>query len=397
MKKSNSVQLILISLIISIMLNNYSSAQGLPYLGQDLPGMQPVRFAPGIFTEELHAPPIFSPGGDEVYWSLMDLQPGDILFMKLVDGIWSDPAVAPFSSSEGSDSPFISSDGTKLVFLSKQNATNGENIWVVEKNNGEWGTPSMLGNEVNQFEPHWQASIADNQNLYFGGGADIYFSEYVNGNYTTAQNLGPAINTDDGLETTPFIASDESYLIFARVHGSSPYSNLFISSKNYDGSWSEAVQMSGLSSIYHELYPNVSPDGRFMMFLSIRSGLLLPYWVDAQIIYNYITDVDNENNIKGAEYFQLQQNYPNPFNPSTRISYSIPQRSTVSLKVFDVLGNKVATLVDGVKPSGEYQVEFSAIGGSASGGDAWNLTSGIYLYRLQADEFVQIKKMILLK
>jgi hypothetical protein len=356
-----------------------------------MPGMQPVRFAPGIFIEELHAPPIFSPGGDEVYWSLMDLQPGDILFMKLVDGIWTDPAVAPFSSSEGSDSPFISSDGNKLVFLSRQNAAHGENIWVVEKNNGEWGTPSMLGNEVNQFNPHWQASIADNQNLYFGGesggAGDIFFSEYVNGSYTTAQNLGSAINTDDGLETTPFIASDESYLIFARVHGSSPYSNLFISSKNNDGSWSEAVKMTGLSSIYHELYPNISPDGRFMMFLSFRSGLLLPYWVDAQVIYNYITNVDDEKNAEIPGVFQLYQNYPNPFNPSTKITYSIPQRSFVSLKVYDVLGNIVTALVEMEKSTGEYEIEF----------DGSELTSGIYFYQLIAGNYLETKKMLLLK
>jgi hypothetical protein len=391
MIKSKNVRTFLLSLFVTIILSTYSSAQGLPYFDQDMPGMQPVRFAPGIFIEELHAPPIFSPGGDEVYWSLMDLQPGDILFMKLVDGIWTDPAVAPFSSSEGSDSPFISSDGNKLVFLSRQNAAHGENIWVVEKNNGEWGTPSMLGNEVNQFNPHWQASIADNQNLYFGGesggAGDIFFSEYVNGSYTTAQNLGSAINTDDGLETTPFIALDESYLIFARVHGSSPYSNLFISSKNNDGSWSEAVKMTGLSSIYHELYPNISPDGRFMMFLSFRSGLSLPYWVDAQIIYNYITGVDDEQKIESPGSFQLYQNYPNPFNPITTIKYQIPELSFVTLKVYDVLGNEVATLVNEVKPSGEYQVEF----------DGSELTSGIYLFRLEADEFAQIKKMILLK
>jgi len=388
MKKSNSVQLLLISLIISIMLNNHLSAQGLPYFGQDLPGMQPVRFAPEIFTEDLHAPPIFSPDGTEVFWRLMN--DGNISFMKLENGIWSNPAVVPFSIGEYSDSPFITFDGGKLFFLAANIVGDPENIWVVEKNNGVWGIPIMLGNEVNQFAPHWQASTAANQNLYFGGfqvGGDIFFSEYVNDNYTTAQQLGPAINTDDGLETTPFIAPDESYLIFARVQGSSPYSNLFISSKNNDGTWNEAVQMSGLSSIYHELYPNVSPDGRFMMFLSVRSGSSLPYWVDAQIIYNYITEVDDEYNTESPEFFQLQQNYPNPFNPSTKIIYSVPQRSFVSLKVYDVLGNEVAELVDELKPGGEYEVEFDGSG----------LTSGIYLYSLQADEFVQIKKMILLK
>jgi hypothetical protein len=388
--KYNSTQTFLISLIVSILLSSYSAAQGLPYLGQELPGMQPVRFAPDIFTEELHAPPIFSPDGEEVYWTAMGTPQWDIQFMKLIDGIWTDPAIAPFSSSEGSDSPFISYDGNKLIFLSTDGATNEENIWAVEKNNGEWGTPIILGNEVNQFNPHWQASIADNQNLYFGGfqeGGDIYFSEYVNGSYTTALNLGSTINTSDGYETTPFIAPDESYLIFARVHGSSPYSNLFISSKNNDGSWGEAVNISELNSLYHELYANISPDGRFMMFLSVRSGLSLPYWVDAQVINNYITGLDDEKNIKGPEYFQLQQNYPNPFNPSTRITYSIPQRSYISLKVYDVLGNEVAILIDEEKLAGEYEVVFVASG----------LSSGIYYYQLISGGNIETRKMLLIR
>ncbi len=264
------------------------------YFNIPFPSTTVTRFAIDMFTEEFHAPPIFSPDGDEVYWSLMDLEPGEILCMKLVDGIWSDAAVASFSHSEGSDSAFISSDGSKLTFLSRHNAASGENIWIVEKSNGEWGTPSMLGNEVNQFDPHWQASIAANQNLYFGGfggdAGDIYFSEYVDGSYTTAQSLGSVIINDFDLLTTPFIAPDESYLIFARVGDGYPYSDLFITFKQNDGNWGEAVNMSGLNTGYHELYANVSPNGRFIMFLSGRSGLLFPYWVDASIIDEYRTN-----------------------------------------------------------------------------------------------------------
>jgi len=69
---------------------------------------------------------------------------------------------------------------------------------------------------------------------------------------------------------------------------------------------------------------------------------------------------------------------------------------SVQLKVYDVLGNEVATLVDEEKPAGSYEVEFSAKGGSASGGDANNLSSGIYFYQLRAGSFVETKKMILL-
>jgi hypothetical protein len=87
------------------------------------------------------------------------------------------------------------------------------------------------------------------------------------------------------------------------------------------------------------------------------------------------------------EDFILYQNYPNPFNPSTKIKYSIPQSSNVILKVIDVLGNEIVTVVNEEKPAGDYHVEFS--------GD--RLASGIYLYQLKAGDFIQSKKMILLK
>ncbi len=65
--------------------------------------------------------------------------------------------------------------------------------------------------------------------------------------------------------------------------------------------------------------------------------------------------------------------------------------------MYDVLGNEVAVLVNEEKPAGTYEVEFSAIGGSASGGNAYNLSSGIYFYQLRAGSFVQTKKMLMLK
>jgi hypothetical protein len=111
------------------------------------------------------------------------------------------------------------------------------------------------------------------------------------------------------------------------------------------------------------------------------------------------------------EVFSLQQNYPNPFNPSTTIEYTIggvglqaSGFSRVKLAVYDMLGREVAVLVDGPKAPGRYSVRFSARGGSlptgrqaSSGGDAANLPSGVYLYRLQAGGFVEAKKLLLLR
>ena len=88
-----------------------------------------------------------------------------------------------------------------------------------------------------------------------------------------------------------------------------------------------------------------------------------------------------------ATTFELSQNYPNPFNPSTQIEFSVPQQSTVQLKVYNTLGQLVATLVNGNLSAGSHSVTF----------DARNLASGLYIYRLSAGNFTSVKKMMLLK
>jgi hypothetical protein len=112
------------------------------------------------------------------------------------------------------------------------------------------------------------------------------------------------------------------------------------------------------------------------------------YYVDSLSIH---IQEENPNDISEGERiitdFLIYQNHPNPFNPSTTIKYQVLELSDVSIKVFDVLGNEVVTLVSEEKPAGSYQVEFEATA----------LPSGIYFYRLQANDFVDTKKMILLK
>jgi hypothetical protein len=99
------------------------------------------------------------------------------------------------------------------------------------------------------------------------------------------------------------------------------------------------------------------------------------------------TPVENENDFSLPDQFSLEQNYPNPFNPSTIIKYELPIGGQVTLNVYDMLGNEVATLVDEGKPAGVYTVNF----------DGSTLASGMYLYRLHAGSYASTKAMLIIK
>lgn len=89
----------------------------------------------------------------------------------------------------------------------------------------------------------------------------------------------------------------------------------------------------------------------------------------------------------GPKEFKLEQNFPNPFNPTTRIQYQVSSISEVTLKVYDILGSEVATLVNEKQEPGYYEVQFNGA----------NLSSGMYVYRLQAGDFISTKKMLMVK
>lgn len=120
-------------------------------------------------------------------------------------------------------------------------------------------------------------------------------------------------------------------------------------------------------------------DGECIWFIAWEVGLIYKLKIT-------ISDVDDKE-FSELAFFNLDQNYPNPFNPSTTISWQSSVNSWQTIKIYDLLGNEVATLVNEEKPAGSYDVEF----------DARNLSSGIYFYKLQIGDFVETKKMILLK
>ena len=102
---------------------------------------------------------------------------------------------------------------------------------------------------------------------------------------------------------------------------------------------------------------------------------------------NILTDIKSSGSVQNNKTYSLAQNYPNPFNPATVISYQLATAGKVTLKIFDVLGKEVTTLVNEEKSAGSYSVKFNAV----------NLPSGVYFYCLKSGGFVETKKLLLLK
>ncbi|MBK7498428.1 MAG: T9SS type A sorting domain-containing protein [Ignavibacteriales bacterium] len=129
---------------------------------------------------------------------------------------------------------------------------------------------------------------------------------------------------------------------------------------------------------------SVNIDNLYWKVRTINDGGTGP-WSETNRFNIMLTDVEDETQLPTE--FALMQNYPNPFNPTTTIAYHLPNTSKVQLKVYDVLGNEIETLVNEEKSAGSYEVEFNAS----------SLSSGMYLYKLQAGDLIAVKKLILLK
>lgn len=200
--------------------------------------------------------------------------------------------------------------------------------------------------------------------MFAGTSNGVYRSTNFGINWTPSNN---------GIEQTEvnFIAIQDTNTLFA----STSDSGLYVSLDN-GNNWFAAndglpsLNLTGVRSTGTNLYCGTSE-----------------YGIWRRPVSSLLTDFNESKTAELPSDFYLAQNYPNPFNPTTTIQYSIPQRSKVILKVYDILGNEVATLINEEKPAGVYTVNF----------DATQLASGIYFYRLKAGSFVETKKMILLR
>lgn len=269
-----------------------------PYLGQSPPGAEPEVFAPGIITSANinHSAPAFSPDGDEIYWSRVQKHPPRvrILHMQRVEEHWSKPSLVPFSSNADDDCPVFSPDGRRLYFVSHRpveasGIDEKENIWFVEKQGPGWSDAIPVSPVVNRMNLHWQVSVSSDYTLYFACTQDkttrIYCSRLIDGSYAEAEALPYPINSGSG-EETPWVAPNESYIIFSSQRkGGRGGADLYISFRSAQKNWLEPVNLGPkVNSRSYELLPYVSPDHKYLFFVSARGGEYDVYWVESKII-----------------------------------------------------------------------------------------------------------------
>jgi len=275
-----------------------------PYIGQKSAGIIPEIFAPGIISMENlgEAGSAFTQNGDMFLFNRRTPpeEHKSIYFTKVKDGFWTKPSPVPFNSPCADWDFHFAPDGKTLFFTSKRPVKQANkpskhaNIWVTELTHSGWIEPRVLEYPVNTSDYHdCCGTLTKDGTLYFFsrregglGQSDIYRARLEKGKYIEVENLGEPINSEYS-DYDSFISPDESYLIFSsdRPGGYGEYNDMYISSRNVDGSWTVPINLgyefrdSGINC--------VTLDNRFLFYTCGRTGEDDIYWVDAKVIKDF--------------------------------------------------------------------------------------------------------------
>ena len=275
------------------------------------------------------------------------------------------------------------------------------NLNAVFEIDSNYSTPKIVINEIN-YNSSLTFNTEDWIELYNNGESAVDISGWIFKDSDDAHIFSIPQGT---------IISSDSYLVLCI--DTSLFKPLFPEVSNYIGNTGFGLSGSGElirlydnemnmmdSLVYDDFAPwPTQPDGNgptlslinpdYDNTLGENWAASLGYGTPGKINDTFVNAEEKLENIP-TEYI-LHQNYPNPFNPATQIRFSIPQTSFVTLTVYDVIGNEIAKLINEEKSAGNYEIEFSSLKNS------FTISSGVYLYQLRANDFMETKKMLLIK
>lgn len=376
------------------------------YFGQTPPGFTPEVFAPGVISlsGRYETCLVFSHNLDECVfgetnasWSYFSMW-----YTRMEsDSTWIDPTPAPFQGAGDGVAAAFEPGANSICFASSRPAYPPMNMWMASRTESGWSDPVAMDPPINSTSDEWGGSYADDGTLYFSssrpggyGAGDIYRTVTGPGGEITVENLGAAVNSGQN-DATPCIARDGSYLIFeSNRPGGMGLVDLYIS-LNQGGVWTAARNLGApINTSWFDDGAFVSPDGKYLFFNRRKSFMTTVktdiWWVDARAALDPSqSDVGDQSEAIGEQ--TILRNAPNPFSPSTTITYSIPSPGFVTMKIYDVLGREVESLVNTTQGAGTYSVKFD-------GQRADRPASGVYTYSLRlGDRELGSRKMVALR
>jgi hypothetical protein len=263
-----------------------------PYLGQTPPGDEPRPFAPGIVSCGLFTRDIaWTPDGKELYFSVSGFGFNLIFETRLVDGVWTEPAPAPFARDSRFMfyEPFVTPDGKRLLFLSDQPRIEGgernQDIWAVDRTSQGWSAPYVLGGTVCTDDAEYFPSTTRDGTIYFTRQPKGELTSYIyrakpHGNsYGPAEKLGPEVNCGTS-RFNAFIDPDEKFIIVpaAGMPDSVGDTDYYVVFRNDRDEWSRPVNLGPLVNTAggREFSASLSPDGKSFFFMTSRLNPVIP-------------------------------------------------------------------------------------------------------------------------
>lgn len=265
-----------------------------PYLGQKPPGTVPEMFAPGIISVDAnfeHSAAVFSPAGDEVYWCTnVDWYTENkihgnlrLYYMKLVDGRWTAPRPAPFVKDIRVERPVFSPEGNSLYFERPRDLERESDaeIYVVHRTGDGWSIPEPVSSLINSPALERLYCITADGSMYFSrnlmrSDEEVFVSRFVNGAFTEPEKLGEAYNSKSP-ELAIIFGPDEGYMLTATLNAQHTSSDLCISFRKADGTWTERIK----TPYYCGGFLALSPDGKYLFMLN--EGIC---WVSTSFVEN---------------------------------------------------------------------------------------------------------------
>jgi Tol biopolymer transport system component len=254
-----------------------------PYLGEHA-SAAPRMFAPGLVSSRHHEFNMaFSPAGDELFYTLGNPRRSHSALVRMVrdaESVWSAPEVAAFSGRYHDADPFFSIDGSRLYFISKRPTTADPaprkdfDIWFVEKtedsSGSRWGEAVNAGAQINSTDDEFYVSLTRAGTIYFARKDDIHRAVPSEAGYRV-EALPPEVNGATSDEFDPYVAPDESFLVFASERPDALGSADLYVSFQVDGKWQPARSLGpAINSKELEYCPMLSPDGAYFFFTSLK-------------------------------------------------------------------------------------------------------------------------------